>query len=367
MHIVHIISSLAIGGAELLLYTLVRHLSPPYRHTVIYFHDGPVRQRLKALGIPTYNIHGLYLRYDPLFFSRLLKIVYELQPDLLCSSLWSANFFSAFVSRITGIPLVSILHTVRAHEGPIRNLLDHLCLSKAQAIIAVSAHVAQSLLESGVKIAPSALITIPNGVDLNGIIGTRSITRAEIGLQDTDFIIGSVGRLVPVKNYHLFLQSAALLIRKYPDVKIVIIGSGPEYSKLRQLAHHLAIFEHVQFLRTDQTWGYYPLFDCFVQPSRFEGLSLALLEALCWQLPVIVTGHNKAHELIIHNYNGLVIEPQSVEQLYLALEKLYVHTQESKTLGHNGFQTVKNSHTLTTMLGLYQKVLAHAAQAKTKF
>jgi glycosyltransferase involved in cell wall biosynthesis len=360
IRIVHLISSLKLGGAETVLYTLVRHLDHHhFDHHVIFFHDGPLKPYIESLGIPTYHLKGTFLRYDIVFFLRLLKLLKKLKPDIINSSLWAANFFGTFSARILGIPILCALHTVRAHEGRTRNILDHISLPYANHIIAVSHSIADSLQQQ--KLLPDSRVTvIPNGlscVELLDKADKASLKRSDIKLIETDFVIGSVGRFVKVKNYHLLLTCALLLITRYPSVKLVLVGVGPEYEPLVQQAQQLSIIDNIRFIVAKPAYSYYPLFDCFAQPSTYEGLSLALLEALCFKLPSVVTGYNKQHEVINDNHNGLIIKPNDIKELYQALELLYLNAELRIRLGNAGATTVTTQYNLETMVLRYSTLL----------
>lgn len=335
LRIVHLISSLKIGGAETVLYLLTKHLNTElFEQHVIYFHDGPIREQIEQLGIPVYQLHGSFFQYDPFFFSRLVKLLKKIKPDVIHSSLWAANFFGTFAAKKLKIPIICALHTVWQHEGTLRNVLNYINLPLVRNPVAVSQTVAESFQRK--KLCAGKIVVIPNGIDTSNLLKKsqeESITRKALSISETDFIIGSVGRFVPVKNYDLLLDCASLLINKYSGIKIMLVGLGPQYQKLKSQAESLKISDHVYFVIGQPAYRYYKLFDCFVQPSTYEGLSMALLEALCFKIPCVVTGKNSSHEIIKNNYNGLVIEPLNVDQLYQAIETVYLdNLQKNKEL-----------------------------------
>src|SRR5579859_5390998 len=98
--VVHLISSLKIGGAESLLYDLIVGLgNQDYEHHVIYFHHGPHVARLEQLGVSTYQVRGIITLYDPIFFWRLARLIKKLKPDVIHSALWAANFAGRIIAR----------------------------------------------------------------------------------------------------------------------------------------------------------------------------------------------------------------------------------------------------------------------------
>src|SRR3989338_5352959 len=104
--LVHVISNLGIGGAETVLYQLLRRLSAQdFDHKVIYFHEGAYVAKIKQLGIPVYQVKGLVGAYDPVFFVRFFSLVSRLRPDCLHTVLWAANFLGRLAAWYYQIPL----------------------------------------------------------------------------------------------------------------------------------------------------------------------------------------------------------------------------------------------------------------------
>jgi glycosyltransferase involved in cell wall biosynthesis len=360
--IVHVISSLKIGGAESLLYDLIVGLgSEQYEHHVIFFHDGPNAKRLQELGIPVYHIKGLICMYDPLFFWRLHRTIKKLKPDVIHSALWAANLAARIIVFRQGIPLVSAVHLGVDLDGRIRNLLDQPTFGLARHIIAVSEGVKKSLQDKG-WVDDSSITVIPNGIDPQAIVERSKrvqVTRADLGLTDEHIVIGSVGRFIPRKNYSLLLESFASVYARCNQARLMLVGLGPQEQQLRAQAKNLGIDAAVIFVVGKSAYSYFPLFDCFVLSSHQEGLSIALLEALCFKLPCIVTSSNENHEVIQHNQTGLIALPtvaSLAEQLmtYCANKNVRLH------IGNEGHKMLKDKFNLLKMIDAYRNVFEHA-------
>ena len=167
IRLLHIISSLKMGGAEAVLVDLLRCLPQnEYEHHVIYFHDGPNHTHIQALGIPTYCISGLLHQYDPLFWWRLYRVIKIINPHVILSSLWAASFAARIISVVVSVPVICAVHAEIDHHGRIRNLLDYYTLSYASAIIAVSEGVVASLVKQFDAISVQKIVLIKNGIDV---------------------------------------------------------------------------------------------------------------------------------------------------------------------------------------------------------
>lgn len=136
------------------------------------------------------------------------------------------------------------------------------------------------------------------------------------------FIFLFVGRLVSVKNIPLIFQALAKLDQA-KDYKLVIVGDGPEKEKLVNLANNLGLTNKVEFVAwVDNLVSFYKSADCLVLASDSEGWPLVVVEALAFNLPIIMTDVGSAGELVRDNINGLVVPVKDEQALSQALAKV---------------------------------------------
>lgn len=357
-HIVHIITTLQYGGAEQALVNLITKLQNDFKHTVIFFYDGPQRQRLETLGIPCQRVSCRGGFYNPFFLLRLYRLVKKLGPDCIHTDLWAANFLGRIVARMLRVPCVCGLHNIAQHNGCMRRWMDKLLPINPCCYVAVSAAVQTSMRASGC--CHQTLITlITNGISVPTFLQlvAQEKTTAQIRIKKLPphtMLIGTVGRLIPSKNYPLLICSMSTIIKKQPQVHLFIIGSGPEEENLRKLIQQFSLEQHISIITGQSAAGYYPFFDCFVQPSQYEGLSIALLEAMACSLAVIVTGDNHQHEVIIHQQNGLVITPNSEPELCAALLQYIEQSNVRAQHGSAAYTTVSTKFSMAQTAAQYQ-------------
>lgn len=353
--VVHITSSLKMGGAEQVLMTIIEQM-PQYDHTVIYVHEGPHLAALRARGIATYQLRGLLFRYDPFFLIRLFLLLRRLQPDLIHTLLWAANIAGRIVGRMLHIPVVSALHNNVDRETYIRKTLDRLTMPYADQVIAVSAGVAQSLAQRDGQVDHEQLLIINNGINplqFAQEAHQTAVSRAELGLHEEHFIIGSVGRFVPEKNYQLLLGSFAGLYARYAHARLLLVGAGPDEQMLRDLVVQYALEDAVIFVVNKRATPYYPLFDCFALSSDQEGISLALLEAMACGVACVVTHEGTNHPVVVAGSNGLLVPAGSAVGLANALEQLLTDGELRKKLAKNGMATVQEEFCSSLMVARY--------------
>ncbi len=340
MKIVHFITSLKIGGAETALVNFLRHSSlffPEIKHEVYYIYDGPNVENIQKLGVSVIRISGIFNNYDPIAFIKLFLLIKKSRPDIIHSALWSANFFSRLVGKMLSIPVVCDLHGNADDEGRFRNILDALTAKYSNKIIAVSSSVKDSYEAAVISKISSLqkkseikknLCVINNGIDVQSVLSNANknkLYRSEFNLNSSHFIIGAVGRLETIKSYDILIKSFAHLISKYSltrQPKLFIVGDGSQRQKLEELTVNLDLNEHVIFVGFSDSIKFYSMFDCFALSSQSEGLSIALLEALCFGLPIVTTNKGKKHDVLIDQKNGFLVPVNNISEFALAIKKL---------------------------------------------
>jgi len=352
-HIVHFTSSLKRGGAEGVLHSLVVGLQDTYTQTVLYIHDGPYRKKIEACGVVCIQVKGMLTRYDPYFLYSVYKALQKLKPDGVHTLLWAATIAGRVVGCMLSIPVVTVYHGNLDQDGRVRNFFDRLTVSLSTVNCAVSSGVAGSLREIAPEVTP---YVIHNGIDCTQ--KTRSKKRADIGYSRSSFIVGSVGRLVSIKRFDLLIDTLALLHAEGETIFLCIIGVGQELHSLQERVAQHALQQYVQFLVDVPAVEYYHLFDCFVLPSPREGISMALLEALCAHVPAVVVGNN--HPVIQDGVSGYTVSTPRAQLLACAIKKIYKDRTQAQQLACAGYETAKNCFNRDVMLSGYKKMF-HSA------
>ncbi len=334
-----------------------------FEHRVIYFYDGPYVQKIRELGVPVYQVKGLVALYDPVFMVRFFSLIKALQPDCLHTVLWAANFLGRIAAWKYHIPLVQALHNNQDQNGFMRRLIDRFSPRISGPIVAVSEGVQESVARFAPWVDTRLLCLIKNGIDVHEVqtrAGEETITRAQLTLEKSDFIIGTVGRFEPVKNYAFLLTAFAVLYDKYRRERLVMVGQGSQEQFLRQRAYYLGIDEAVRFVIGQPAYRYYGLFDCFVMTSYKEGLSMALLEAMSMGLPCIVTVSEPRHDVLVHEETGLLVPAHDPQALADAIDRLVRDEQLRLSLGAAAKRVVEQSFTLDSMVKGYTRVYEKA-------
>ncbi len=362
MRILYIISSLKIGGAQTALANLVPAIARNNSIAVAYFHDGPTRQLLEQHHIITYPITGLVHYYDPRAIMRLYKLIKQFKPDIIHTSLWSANIIGRILGKLTKIPVVSDLHGNCQFEGTVRNWGDRLTASWSACTVAVSDGVADAYQAQILRNQLTTKLTvIKNSIDTTKLAQTQPLSRAELGIPSHAFVIGAVGRLEPIKGYELLLQAFAQLPNNPTSPAwLCLVGDGSQMASLRAFAAAHQLTDRTVFtgFRRDAT-SFYPLFDCFALSSVSEGISMALLEALYFCCPVVTTHLATTHEVITHGTHGLLVTTRSVPAYTSALAQLYDNPEITANMRTACHELVMHDYALPRVIAAYEQIYAH--------
>jgi glycosyltransferase involved in cell wall biosynthesis len=294
MKVLHVITGLDAGGAELQLAMILRRT----RHesdVVTLYNPGPVADLIRSQGTSVRDI-GMQRNTELPALMRLRKIIKDGQYDVVHTHLYRAQVYARPAARLAGVPVVlttehSIGETHIERRKMTRGVRALYLTSElfSDATVAVSDIVKDRLARWGVR--AGKITVIPNGVDTDELgfdAEARDRVRAEFGLSPDTYVIGALGRLDPNKRVDLTMEAAAPMLGD--KCKILIIGRGEDQARLEAAAEKLGVTEHVIFggYQSDTT-AMLAAFDLYVAASLQETFGLSVLEALASGLPVLYT------------------------------------------------------------------------------
>ncbi len=355
LRVLHLIDSLKIGGAEMLLRDLARGLlEAGHEVHVGYSTPGPLVQELRARGIPTTHLPRL-ARLDPLLFLHTCRLIRRVRPHIVHTHLFKSDFHGRPAARLCRVPIViSTLHNVDAWARvPPLGALYGLNARLADRLIAVSEEVRRyHILHS--RLRPEQVIVIENGVDVQRFAPraeAREALRAELGIPREAPLIGTIGRLTPQKDPALFLQAAARLRAVLPEVRFLVVGDGPLREELQSLAHALELDSVLTFggLRNDIP-AVLAALDILVFASRWEGLPVALLEGMAAGKAIVATAVGGIPDVGVHGVNMLLIPPADSQALAQACLHLLRDPSLARRLGCAARALVEERYSLRVML-----------------
>jgi glycosyltransferase involved in cell wall biosynthesis len=223
---------------------------------------------------------------------------------------------------------------------------------KASRIITLSNKIEQELMEE--KIDASRLCLIHNGVDLMKYreLEGKGQLRKKLGILDKKTIIYT-GRLSPEKGVDFLIRGFSELVKNI-NCQMIIVADGPEKKSIVQLVDQYQLSKSVILLKgVDEVADYLNASNIFVLPSRFEGLSNSLLEAMACGLPVISTMVGGSIDIIEDGINGLLIDVDNEEQLIQAMTHILNDSTMAATMGRNARKVIEKDYALDKIADRY--------------
>ncbi len=208
---------------------------------------------------------------------------------------------------------------------------------------------------------------IINGVDSDKFNHQiDSSLQRELSIPDQHIVIGSVGRLVSVKNYPSLIKGFSLVQKVNPNTHLVLAGDGPERAELESQADKLKLANNVHFLgRRDDIPNLMNGFDLFVLPSFSEGLSNTLLEAMSCGIPVIASNVGGNPEIVKPNVSGFLYPSDDANALANILNSLCKAPNDINKLSMLAREHIVNHYSLKAMIGNYEDVYKHQLTSKS--
>lgn len=254
------------------------------------------------------------------------------RPDIVHTHTSKAGALGRVAAWLSGVPVV--IHTPHGHifygyygrvmSGIIR-LVERTLARVTGRIITLTDRGAQEHVQYRIA-APDKFVTIPSGIVLSmfrSIQADPAVKRKELGLPTEGPVIGTVGRLVPIKGHEWLLKAAPRVLAEFPHATFVFLGEGPLLGQLQQLASGLGISSHVMFMGTRQDVPEcLAAFDVFAFPSLNEGMGRALIEAMAVGLPAVATRVGGIPDVVADGETGLLVPARDEAALADALLKL---------------------------------------------
>lgn len=316
------------------------------------------RARSRGISVRMLRCEG---RADLRAIREIREYIRTDQVDLIHTHGYKADLYGYLAARREAKPIVATCHNWVGGTAAlgIYNRLDRMALRKFNGVAAVSDAVAGQLREA--RIADSKIHTIANGIDIDKFCGAEP---AWFGSSPDakGKTIGIVARLDLQKGFEYLLQAVAGLTNSHPDLRLVIVGEGPDQGAIQSMADRLNLIPRIVFAgqRGDMANVYAGL-DVFVLPSLNEGLPMTVLEAMAASRPVIASKVGAIPTVVRDGETGLLVDAKDVAGLRAALDRLLSDPALSSRLAAQGHAWVRRHFTSDAMaenyLRMYESVL----------
>lgn len=368
-HILHVITGLAVGGAEMALYRLIlASRDSEYTHTVIALTpEGGMRPRFVESGI---KVIVLDVRHAPLSqIWRLYRLVRALRPDIVQTWLYHADFLGGLAARLAGIRnVIWGLRTTDVDGGCARatSLVRQLCASLSSRVPHTIVCVAEAARRSHSLIGYDAarMVVVGNGYDLSVLRASqaeRNRLRAQCGFGADDIVLGTLGRFNLDKDHANFVEAAGRLARQHDRLRFLMVGKDLDAgnAELRRWIDDTGYADRFVLLgeRADAPVCLSAM-DIFCLSSRTEAFPNAVGEAMAMGLPCVATDVGDVAVLMADT--GVLVPKANPDALAQGVAQLLALGPEyRKHMGDRARERIRATYTMTCVRQQFERIYSN--------
>ncbi len=346
------------GGAQQVIWLIKGLAARGVENLLVCPPDSAIDSVARSASIPVQNLSCVG---DPdlRFAWQLRKLARRENPDVVhCHSRRGADFLGGQALLRTGIPAV----LSRRVDHPESGWLARWRFWPFRKVIAISGNIADVLKDGGLD--PQRLVTIRSAIDAGSINATPDCDafRKEFEIDDGDFVIAMIAQFIPRKGHRFLFDVLPNLRDDYPNIRVLLFGSGPQETQLRALAMTMNLYGTLQFagFREDLD-DYLACIDLLVHPAVQEGLGVAMLKAAAAGVPVLAFDNAGSREAVVHGKTGVLVPSEDVATLQRAIAVLIDETEMRIEFGKAGRERMKDKFSVETMverhIELYESVI----------
>ncbi|UCE22866.1 MAG: glycosyltransferase family 4 protein [Candidatus Aminicenantes bacterium] len=378
--VLHIITRLDKGGSAENTFLTVKGLDKKKYDVTLM--SGPVqdpsqerRIQIEECGIPYIHmpvlVRNINVIADAIAFFKIRRFLAKKKFDVVHTHTSKAGLLGRFAARLAGVPVV--VHTPHGHvffgyfglmKTKIFILLEKLANRMTDRIVALT-HREKADYISYRTCPEEKLTVIPSGIELNKFReytpSNKTKLKKEIGLPENSFVVGTAGRLVPVKGPEFLINASQTIIPKHPNTCFLFAGDGPLKEDLQKKANEAGGEKNIFFLGwRDDIEHILSIFDVFCLPSLNEGMGRVLVEAMAHGIPIVASDVGGIPDLVTHGKNGFLVPPKNPEELAKHIQILIEDEAKRKKMGEAGkkmAQKFSHESMVKNIAALYEELL----------
>ena len=333
------------GGLEKYFLELTRYSEKKDIKMIIQYNNNPKsKSYLDELRKTSATIRITPLNENSIrSIINVFKLIKSIKPEIIHCHFINRNL------KIF-IPIFSRLFRVKRLYYSVHGGIDYkkyryirFFLNKFERFFPVSQEVFDRLVKTGIdkkRISLNYLGLCDKPVNSSEL---REKYRKEFGIKPYSVLLACIAFDSPLKGIDLLLKALSNINPEQKNVELMIIGIDPNNSKLLQLSKELGVSKYIHWVGIhDKASEILNAADIYIQPSRTEGLALAILEAMSQKLPVLATNVGGIPEAVINGKTGIVVEANLEEEIRKGILFLLEHPNERKEMGFKGYERFLN-------------------------
>jgi len=361
------------GGSETVLASLALGMQERgFRVGAILAEEGWLADELREHEVPVVLVPFAPRKRVPNVFSvvrRIAQALGELEACCVHTFSFQSQFYGCLSARLTRRPcVIGLRSTYYDFAARHRILMWNWVMGPMASLVVTVSEGARRQLLAATRVAPTKVITVPNGVDLSKFARMRdgAQMRRRLGLPGEGLVVGTVGRHYPVKGYHDLLMAAREVVNRIPSTHFAILASheDPGYPAVAERRRDLALEGSVSLIdRRSDIPEVLAAFDLFVLSSLSEGMSNALLEAMAAGRPTVATAVGGNPEVLGNGDDaaGVLVPASHPRAMAEALVSLLTDPARCRAMGMTARRRAHLLFSREAMLdryqGLYRRLL----------
>lgn len=357
MHVLHCLGTDGrTGGMEYGVIKLVNAADPARVQSAVCSTRAadPALAKLLDAAVPYYECDARRGN-DPWLVAALWRIFRGFRPDIVHTHAWGTLLEGMLAARLARVPVIVHGEHGTLQSKPYQLRLQRFAWRRADRVLSVSSRLAERLARE-VGFDLRRIHTIRNGVNLERFgPALRADGRRALGLREEAIAIGTVGRLVEVKDHATLLRAFARVADSDSRPVLFVAGEGPLGTALREQAAALGIASRVRFLgHRDDIDRVLAALDLFVLSSSSEGMSNTILEAMASGVAVVATRVGGADELVVDGVTGVLVPAGDPQMLAAALSRLASDAPLRHGMAVAGLRRAHQEFSLSRMVAGYE-------------
>lgn len=333
--------ALEVGGAERFFIKLLKNLPQSQFDikVVCLSRKGVWANEVESCGIPIVSMDKK-TGIDFFILFRLITLIRHEKPDIVNLYLWTAYLWGGLASRIVGVKHVIVTEqNLDVWKRWYHKLIDKFLMRWMDRVICVSDQVAD-FYQKQIGVPGEKIHMIPNAIDLSLFSPHVKPTgfRNDLRLKEDCFLFVCAARLHPQKAHHVLIEAVGILKRReFENFHLIIVGEGELRAHYEADVKKRKLENSISFLGLRQDIPEILIqSDCFVLSSDYEGLPLAILEAMAAGKPVVATEVGGNAQVVKTGQNGILVPSRHPELLADAMQKLLINRNLAQEMGRNG-------------------------------
>lgn len=359
LKILHVQLLPLLSGVQRVSLNEIAHLKNDFDYSLVCSYEGPLTEALSTIDTPCYSIpyfcRELSASKDIKALMELYKLIRRKKFDIVHTHSSKTGVLGRIAAKFAGVP--KVIHTVHGFAFPaaasrksyyLYFFLEWFAKFFTDELIVLNKKDHEIAIEK-LGYARKCVHIIPNGVDIDKFVP------GAIPKKNEQIKIIMVGRLWPQKDPKTLFHAIKTLLDEKIDVSLTYVGDGELMHELKDLAENYS--NNISFLGWQNNISeLLPQHDLFVLPSLWEGMPLAILEAMSCGLPCLVTNIPGNNDLVKDGYNGFLFEVADHEKLAVLIKNYYHNSDMLLQHAENARTYVQEHFTLDARNAAVSKI-----------